>query len=238
MKPSTLRTLCICVASFFFSTAANAGLIDFETILGGAPVDGQTIDTQFLASDGVTFSLVGGGAPVLAQIGAPTTAFLGAGGGDTPIAADAGAIGQFFLTDDGLTQGTVPGALLVNYSAPTANASGVVLDIDGGETFLIEAFDGVNGAGTLLSTFTINAGDADTGNGVATDWFFSLGSATIRSIIFSGSRPSGFFGLGFDNFDTGVDVGVVPLPAALPLYGTGLALMGFIGWRRRQRKVV
>jgi len=27
---------------------------------------------------------------------------------------------------------------------------------------------------------------------------------------------------------------VVPLPAALPLYGTGLALMGFIGWRRRK----
>jgi len=31
-----------------------------------------------------------------------------------------------------------------------------------------------------------------------------------------------------------VQVGVVPLPAALPLYGTGLALMGFIGWRRRK----
>jgi len=30
---------------------------------------------------------------------------------------------------------------------------------------------------------------------------------------------------------------VVPLPAALPLYGTGLALMGFIGWRRRKKSV-
>lgn len=30
-------------------------------------------------------------------------------------------------------------------------------------------------------------------------------------------------------------VGVVPLPAALPLYGTGLAIMGFIGWRRKQK---
>lgn len=28
---------------------------------------------------------------------------------------------------------------------------------------------------------------------------------------------------------------VVPLPAALPLYGTGLAVMGFIGWRRRRK---
>jgi len=28
---------------------------------------------------------------------------------------------------------------------------------------------------------------------------------------------------------------VVPLPAALPLYGTGLAIMGFIGWRRKRK---
>jgi len=29
----------------------------------------------------------------------------------------------------------------------------------------------------------------------------------------------------------------IPLPAALPLFGTGLGILGFIGWRRR-RKVV
>jgi len=31
-------------------------------------------------------------------------------------------------------------------------------------------------------------------------------------------------------------VSAVPLPTALPLYGAGLALMGFIGWRRRSRR--
>jgi len=40
------------------------------------------------------------------------------------------------------------------------------------------------------------------------------------------------------NFLIDQQVSVVPLPAALPLYGTGLALMGFIGWRRRQKSVV
>lgn len=30
-------------------------------------------------------------------------------------------------------------------------------------------------------------------------------------------------------------VSAVPLPAGLPLYGAGLAVMGFIGWRRRQK---
>jgi len=29
-------------------------------------------------------------------------------------------------------------------------------------------------------------------------------------------------------------VSVVPLPAALPLYGAGVALLGFIGWRKRR----
>lgn len=38
-------------------------------------------------------------------------------------------------------------------------------------------------------------------------------------------------------FTTGVtsDPSVVPLPAALPLFGTGLGLLGFIGWRRRRQ---
>ena len=31
------------------------------------------------------------------------------------------------------------------------------------------------------------------------------------------------------------DVNVIPLPAALPLYGTGLAVMGFLGWRRKRK---
>ncbi|MEL7527007.1 MAG: VPLPA-CTERM sorting domain-containing protein [Pseudomonadota bacterium] len=31
-----------------------------------------------------------------------------------------------------------------------------------------------------------------------------------------------------------VRVTPVPLPAALPLLGAGLAVLGFVGWRRRQ----
>lgn len=30
---------------------------------------------------------------------------------------------------------------------------------------------------------------------------------------------------------------VVPLPAALPLFGTGLGILGFLGWRRRRKAV-
>lgn len=31
-------------------------------------------------------------------------------------------------------------------------------------------------------------------------------------------------------------VSAVPVPAALPLFGTGLAIIGFVGWRRRKKK--
>ena len=31
------------------------------------------------------------------------------------------------------------------------------------------------------------------------------------------------------------NVVVVPLPAALPLFGTGLGKLGFLGWRRKRR---
>ncbi len=46
-------------------------------------------------------------------------------------------------------------------------------------------------------------------------------------------------GLGGDEFSvagfSGSALSVVPLPAALPLYGTGLAVMGLIGWRRKRK---
>lgn len=35
----------------------------------------------------------------------------------------------------------------------------------------------------------------------------------------------------------GYTVSAVPLPAALPLFGTGLAVLGFAGWRKRRRRV-
>ncbi len=34
----------------------------------------------------------------------------------------------------------------------------------------------------------------------------------------------------FSSYDT---ISTVPLPAALPLYGAGMALLGFVGWRRK-----
>ena len=192
MKPS----LFIAAASLFCTPALA---IDFEDIPGvGTPFEGMEISDQYLATDGVTFSLEDGTNPVIAEVGAPLTGFWVNGGDpDTPL-PDQG-IGQFFLTDDGSVAGAISSPLIVSYATPTAAASGVVLDMDGDEVFTIEARDA---AGNVLQTIVINAGDENTGDAVATPWAFDRASDDVHSIRFSGVRTDGGgFGLGFDLFE-------------------------------------
>jgi hypothetical protein len=43
---------------------------------------------------------------------------------------------------------------------------------------------------------------------------------------------------GYDAYFDGVSIpSSVPLPASLPLFGTGLGLIGLIAWRRKRKKV-
>ncbi|MCH5376960.1 MAG: PPC domain-containing protein, partial [Planctomycetes bacterium] len=73
-----------------------ASLINFESLPGGIPAEGTVISDQFLASHGVSFAYDDGTFPILAEVGAPQTAFFPS---DTPSASAAGTVGRFFLTD-------------------------------------------------------------------------------------------------------------------------------------------
>jgi hypothetical protein len=145
------------------ATPAAAGVITFEDIPGvGMPSEGLVIDTQFQASEGVTFSLEGGGAPQIAEVGAPRAAFAGppnSTGDDNPLSGQ--SIFGFFLTDDGMVGGLVAPPVIVEYDPPTRAASGVILDIDFDETFTIELRDGTD---TVLDTIVIVAGVPGTGD--------------------------------------------------------------------------
>lgn len=53
------------------------------------------------------------------------------------------------------------------------------------------------------------------------------------SLIWRASHPGDYVRV-FTEFSVGAPPPTVPVPAALPLFGTGLVLMGFLGWRRKR----
>lgn len=225
------------------ASSALAAPIDFETIPGDTPVEGLQITNQFASTAGVTFSLVDGGTgetvdggPVLADVGGNRTAFIGAGNvGDGIAAQDVDKIGTFFLTDDGQTTGGLRNPILVaTYSVASSFISADILDIDSNETFTIRFYDSVIG-GTLLNTINLTTSSPDTGNGRATPVSYDHGSAEILRVEFEGFIGGSFFGLGFDNFDSGVTIAPpVPLPASLGFLLTGLT--GFAGHRALRKR--
>ncbi len=62
------------------------------------------------------------------------------------------------------------------------------------------------------------------------------GSSTINiNIMADGAFDNIIFESAGNSFEfANLQVSAVPLPAALPLYGAGVALLGFMGWRQRR----
>lgn len=229
IKAGSAIVLTTCLAG-----TARASLISFESVPGsGSPVDGTSINTQYAASTGMSFSLLGGGSPVLAKVGGSRTAFQGYGGQpDQPAPGE--AVGSWFLTDDGIV-GPPPLPLIVSFTGPVAIAGGQILDIDGTESWRIEAYDSSN---TLLDSLILSSSTPHAGDGLATDWSFLRLSADIAwiELIFTGLYDHDI-GEAFDNFFTDAvttHVTQTPEPSTIVLLATGMVAVGIPLWRRRR----
>ncbi|MFK5977850.1 MAG: VPLPA-CTERM sorting domain-containing protein [Rhizobiaceae bacterium] len=60
-------------------------------------------------------------------------------------------------------------------------------------------------------------------------WTFELSAGLIFP------RKNWFIDIVTSEYSTGGPTPAVPVPAALPLFGTGLAALGFLGWRRKRK---
>lgn len=177
--------------------------LSFEGLPDGSSlVEGMAISDQFQSSHGVTFSRKNG-----------DPLYVGAVEGDHyswgcqtcgPSTVTNGVIedpdqpvGKFFLTDeDGYSSGG-DGDLVIDYSSPVKEASGVIMDIDWDEEWEIKAY---SSKGELIHSQTIKGFEYDY-DGKPMLWKIEglKKGDKIKQIVLEGADNSGF-GLGFDNF--------------------------------------
>ena len=82
---------------------------------------------------------------------------------------------------------------------------------------------------TLPSTTLASVWDSETITFIATT------ASTLISFTGSGGAVGGTYYLGLDNVSLSDPPPSVPLPAALPLFASGLGALGLLGWRRKKK---
>ncbi len=119
-------------------------------------------------------------------------------------------------SDDNVSQGE---AVTLGFADGAVNFSGLSFfnsdhnPVNGDNTLLI----GVNGAALVEYTFLSAISSVFSGIDSIT---FAFGGQSANDLFYVGGATA---------------VSAVPLPAGLPLYGAGLAVLGYVGWRRKRK---
>lgn len=182
--------------------AAFAGVVDFEAVPGvGMPSPGLAIQAQYQSTNGMTFSLLDGGSPIVVQRGnpiGPYGAFASGYSTSQNVPAPGQGVGDFYLADPHIVQGTSPSPIIVQFAPVVRGASGVILDVDGHESFSVTAFDELHNPVDMILITTSSPG---AGDGLAATWSFlhpiaDISSVQIELTAFAPNLP----GFAVDNF--------------------------------------
>jgi hypothetical protein len=232
-----------------FAQTINGNLTQAQSTAGGSSGQAQaTAQTNFGNSNSVATvarSQVGGTAPAsaIAQVGGGSSSSTNAG--QSFSVANETAAGVTVLVSGSMGAGGVGGSLAYHES--------VAFTLDAlGAPFMVRLLDSASlGTGFDSATFKI-VSDGDLlnslsfTNAAAADAFFShnvlnfkLGSGPTDIELVFDAMMSGGEGYSFDYSIRGIDPPVeTPLPATLPLFATGLAGLGLLGWRRKKAAAV
>ena len=121
--------------------------------------------------------------------------------------------------------GTILDSVSIPASAPS-DAVSVNWSLTTGNTYYLLQTGGVNG---LYGSFGFTLpSDAD----IAITTTFNGGFTIVGAI--AGYDVGGYWG-DFNNITTSAATSATPLPAALPLFASGLGALGLFGWRRKRK---
>jgi hypothetical protein len=157
-------------------------------------------------------------------VGGPSPIILFSSGNGTDATA------AYDLTNVGFSHNT----LIPDFSGPPFAIQTIyngTLTLSGGGNGLIGSYTG---------TFQLN--DTATGGTINLDVIDLIGSGVLAGVTGSGTAfgtvvfnspgpPTNFDG----TFDVTVNATLTPLPAAHPLFASGLGAMGLLGWRRKRK---
>lgn len=202
----------------------SKSLLDFEDALTGTGTGSLmnvTIADQFKKSYGVSFSMSGGHSTVVrktARIGEPQLpageeawlCILCPGNPTRNRLVDAvaeQAIGRFVLSSTAAA--TLESAVLkVDYRINVARLSFDLVDVDGSENWIVEAFDDNDAIiPGITQAVSVDGYSTDlTGNGAPTKVSIATkdGGRSIKFFTIRGDKPGSKFGFAFDNFEPGV----------------------------------
>jgi len=126
--------------------------------------------------------------------------------------------------------------LSINFNTPVQSVGAQIQDNNIGDMFTAEilAFSG----STLLGAFTESGVSGDLGNNSNIFLGVRDTSADITSVTYLTFTASPGFSLQDVAINQmSIGVGVTPLPSTLPLFVTGLGIIGLLGWYQKRKAV-
>jgi len=235
-----IKLLKHCVAAVaFIAMGSAASAVTLTSLTGGG-----TLSEGGLFFDGFSYTDIGAGASALISVSSDDIDVTAS------VVGDVVTLSFDFSPSISLSTGEayeIEGFFTATAAGATMVSIGILL---GGETLtgdsLVAHKVGSHESGLLLGEDAVGSGFFAAFTGT----FGPSVLANLMSNVFDWSSSGETDDLGSaggagpgtvstDGFDIVItlerDVSPVPLPAALPLFGTALAGMGFIGWRRKRK---